>query len=639
MKKLFLFLLNIIPLSGLCKNGDVFSVKTIENIDMKFTVTNEQNKTCQVGLVYRWPGVDPAIDKSYSGHITIPSSANGYTVTSIAENAFTDCILSSVTIPNTVTSLDVGAFYNCKISSVSMPNSVTSIGQSAFYGCSELSSVILPDSIACISNGMFYDCASLKHIVIPESVSSIESLAFAGCANLSSIELPKSLTGIGRLAFAYCTSIESIVIPSSVKSIGEEAFNNCTRLKSVLIPNSVISIGSYAFANCTKMESVLMSDNVESFDKGLFHNCKQLVSVNMPSKLSSIGESCFENCENLISISIPDSVISIGKRALYNCRKLSAIVWDVDFPINRNIIDYNWSTNLIIYVKNEDYAPSNTKNLIVNGIAKKITLTDKGGVNNFYCPREFTAEQISYTHNYRMKSGLDGKAQGWETIALPFTVAEITHESKGKLLPFAIWNNTSDAKPFWLCKLSSNGFTHATSIEANTPYIICMPNNSDYADDYNLTGEVTFSATNAKVSVSSSVITVRSNDKMFIPTFFAQEKATTVYALNVSNNFHSELGGYTEGSAFVSFLREVSPFEAYMTASGSNAKRAFAIELNEATDIDRIPTAGYNNSLFNVYNLNGQLLKEMKSQRELEEIQKQLPSGVYVINGKKILIK
>ena len=295
--------------------------------------------------------------------------------------------------------------------------------------------------------------------------------------------------------------------------------------------------------------------------------------------------------------------------------------------------------NTLFYTKDASYTPSNIRNVIVNGVAKEILLSDASSGNNFYCPREFTAEKISYTHNYRMTSGLDGQARGWETIALPFTVSEITHESKGKLLPFGEWTSTSDAKPFWLCSLSSSGFTRATTIEANTPYIICMPNNNDYDTSFNLSGNVTFSANNVKVPVSSSVTTAKSNGKTFVPVFCAQEQASGVYALNVRNNYHSEAGGYTEGSAFVSGLRAVSPFEAYMTADANNAKHDFFIEFSETTGIEEMPSADNKDGLHKVFNLNGQLVKKANSQSDLDEALKQLPAGVYIINGKKMRIK
>ena len=80
---------------------------------------------------------------SYAGDITIPSTVNGYSVTSIGDYAFTDCeALTSVTIPNSVTSIGEWAFGNCiALTSITIPSSVTSIGWSAFTGCTALASI------------------------------------------------------------------------------------------------------------------------------------------------------------------------------------------------------------------------------------------------------------------------------------------------------------------------------------------------------------------------------------------------------------------------------------------------------------------------------------------------------------------
>ena len=103
----------------------------------------------------------PAIPKSTSGAITIPSTLGGNPVTSIRSYAFNNCSsLTSVTIPNSVTSIGEKAFENCSsLTSVTIPNSVTSIGRWAFDDCSSLTSVTIPSSVTYIGNYAFdSDC-------------------------------------------------------------------------------------------------------------------------------------------------------------------------------------------------------------------------------------------------------------------------------------------------------------------------------------------------------------------------------------------------------------------------------------------------------------------------------------------------
>ena len=160
--------------------------------------------------------------------------------------------------------------------------------------------------------------------------------------------------------------------------------------------------------------------------------------------------------------------------------------------------------------------------------------------------------------------------------------------------------------------MGSNGFVKAKIIEANTPYLISMPNNTAYDDYYILSGNITFSASSATVKASSSLNTSTYDGKTFVPTFAKVEKVSTVYPLNVNNGLASYSGVYEPGSRFISNLRDVYPFEAYMTTSTTGAPY-LSIEFDDGT-------TGFEEILFNshpsslntpcikVYNLNGQLL-------------------------------
>ena len=65
--------------------------------------------------------------------VIIPGEIDGKKVVAIADFAFQDNQLTSVTIPDSVTSIGKVAFYKNQLTSVTIPDSVTSIGDSAFY--------------------------------------------------------------------------------------------------------------------------------------------------------------------------------------------------------------------------------------------------------------------------------------------------------------------------------------------------------------------------------------------------------------------------------------------------------------------------------------------------------------------------
>ena len=324
------------------------------------------------------------------------------------------------------------------------------------------------------------------------------------------------------------------------------------------------------------------------------------------------------------------TVTGIDNGALANNSDLAAIIWHAEAAFTEQMSN----PNLLLYVNQTQYAPSSIKNVVVNGNANSITLTDAASGNNFHCPQAFTAQKISYTHNYSMETGI-GEAKGWETIALPFDVQKVTHQSKGEIVSFANWRSGDAKKPFWLMQLTGSGWTMAESIKANTPYIISMPNNPEYKSGFLLNGRVTFSAENVNVPQTENLTIANYSDRTFIPIFTRQEKSNGVYALNVNNDIERNTNGATEGSTFVSGLRPVHPFEAYMTSTSS--ARSFGIDEGMATGIIELIWA-LSDGVDRIYNLNGQLIK-IEEGRSLDEVMKSLPAGVYIVNGKKMIIR
>ena len=373
--------------------------------------------------------------------------------------------------------------------------------------------------------------------------------------------------------------------------------------------------------------------------------------VNIPETITYSGEkwkvvgvanNAFNNCSSLVTVTLPQSMKSenMGLSLFTGCTKLAAIVWNADFMLTTSVMGTVNNPNLLFYTKNISYSPKGVENVIGNGKADKITLYDATAEgDNFYCPIAFKARKISYSHSYTMESAYGGVG-GWETLALPFTVQKITHERVGDIVPFAVYDGSR--APFWLYTYSSSGFIRAKAIEANVPYIICMPNNNEYDAEYRLSGRVTFSAQNAVVEASDGTSRKEQpsrGNKTFVAAYKAKTRAlsTDVYAMNVVNERYSETGSYTAGSIFINNLRTVAPFEAVMTtSSGSAASRVIDIDFNETTGIESLPTV--NSNIYNVYNLNGQLLIQTDNVEEQNRLMNQLPAGVYIVNGKKMII-
>ncbi len=297
------------------------------------------------------------VDPYIAGDVVIPSTLDGYPVTSVSIASCSN--LTSVTIPEGVTSVSIR---DCSsLTSVTIPEGVTSIGSFAFSGCSSLTSVTIPSSVTSIGSSAFDGCSSLTSVTIPSSVTSIGNYAFSGCSSLTSVTIPSSVTSIGSDAFYWCNSLTSIAvdsensyytdvdgvlfnkaktaliqypagntrtdytIPSSVTIIGDHAFYNCSSLTSVTIPSSVTSIGSGAFSGCSSLTSVTIPSSVTSIDSYAFSGCSSLTSVTIPSSVTSIGSFAFSGCSSLTSVTIPSSVTSIGEHAFSWCSSLTSV--------------------------------------------------------------------------------------------------------------------------------------------------------------------------------------------------------------------------------------------------------------------------------------------------------------------------
>ena len=191
---------------------------------------------------------------------------NGLPVTSIGENAFSNCTyLTNITISNSVTSIGKYAFNYCEnLASITIPNSVTSIGESAFAHCETLTNITIPDGVTSIEFNTFNHCINLTNITISNSVTSIGDRAFSFCKNLTNLTIPNSVTSIGDLAFCACQSLTSITIPNSVITIGQKTFTSSSNLTSITIPNSVTSIGDDAFCRCENLKTVYGFKGIEN---------------------------------------------------------------------------------------------------------------------------------------------------------------------------------------------------------------------------------------------------------------------------------------------------------------------------------------------------------------------------------------
>ena len=326
---------------------------------------------------------------SHIAGITIPDG-----VKTIGESAFAGCSsLSSVKIPESVSFIGSSAFANCEeladinipigiktikentfekcrnIENVWIPDGVISIGDNAFYWCTSLTSIRLPEGLQSIGKHVFENC-SFTSIVIPEGVNSIGWGSFSGCSWLRSISFPASLRNI-NFSLSDCYSLTSIHI-SDISAWCKMKFNSENPLikahhlflgddeiKDLVIPDSVTSINKGAFIGCSGLTSVKMSDSVSFIDEKAFSGCSGLTSLTLSDSLHAIMAETFMDCSNLKELTIPASVEIIYQRAFFNCSSLESInVLSETPPFIYDNSFSNYTTTLIV--------PKGTKEIYQN---------------------------------------------------------------------------------------------------------------------------------------------------------------------------------------------------------------------------------------------------------------------------------
>jgi len=116
--------------------------------------------------------------------------------------------------------------------------------------------------------------------------------------------------------YAYREQIKTIVIGDGVVHIGRRAFKDCTGVNSVSFGNSVNTIYYDAFSNCTSLTSVILPPSMREIYDNAFRNTG-LTSVTLNDGLQTIGDCAFYECAGLTSVSIPASVTNIGDYAFH----------------------------------------------------------------------------------------------------------------------------------------------------------------------------------------------------------------------------------------------------------------------------------------------------------------------------------
>ena len=583
-----------------------------------YNITDATNKTVEV--TNKKNNNYPYLYEYYTGDVVIPESvtyrSTTYSVTSIGREVFAYSPgLTSIVIPKSVISIGYCAFSNSSdltsfivadgntvydsrnncnaiietatntliagCQNTVIPNSVTGIGNYAFAGCTGFANIVIPNSITSIGEWAFFDCTGLTSIEIPGTITNFGERAFENCYNLARVVIGNGVTSIGEFAFSSCTGLANVEIPNSVTSIGDNAFIGCSALTSIVIPNGITNIGVGVFG-AAGLTSVEIPATVKSIGSWAFNGCP-FTSVVIPNSVTSIGEDAFAYCYNLTNVVIPSSVTSIGREAFYDCTALTSITSLIPtenlFAVESYAfwnVDKTTCTLYVPYGAKETYAATEGWNEFTNIV--ELDLTDVTiTINQYGCATYCSPFALDFSEVEGLKAYA---ATGYNKVTQVVTLTRLQTAEAGVGL-----------------------FLKGEPGEYVVPVI-------EYSNDYSLNmlvgtlEQTTVNSTEGEMS--NYKFTIADGDAA--PMFYPFEDNTT----------------FSAGKAYLQIPTALLP---------ATAQKSLNIRFDEGetTDIDELKgengkLKGESGEVKAIYDLSGRVVENPTS-------------GIYIINGKKVVVK
>ncbi len=286
----------------------------------------------------------------------------------------------------------------------------------------------------------------------------------------------------------------------------------------------------------------------------------------------------------------------------------------------------NSNPNTIYYIGSNESVISGLsgKNVVKGGSADNITLVNE---KPFFTPKSFVAKKISFSLVPAIGVPRSGVG-GWQTLTLPFAASQVTCNNN-KIDWFKSDHDTK--KYFWIKEFSAIaglntvclGYTQ--ELKANHPYLYAVPNNEWGASNSLVGKTLVFSAENAKVYAKPNSMTGSSSFNF--RGSYSKQTLSNIYTLNAA------------GTYFVKGDATVKPFNCYFIATSDDSS---ITSLNLASfDEDELTKVEMNiveekEKQVSVYNLSGLKVGHATVKGNNVELG-DLPKGIYIVNGKKIV--
>lgn len=531
----------------------------------------------------------------------------------------------------------------------------------AFFGCSNLLSIPLT-STEVIGDNAFGNCTSLTYITLPESLKTIGQTSFSGCTNLTDLKIlgnalvgkdweistdyyntfctifpyitnvtfGPNVTKVGKNAFAIVAEVLELAEKATIREItfqgttavGELAFHKNVNLTT--INGGMKSVGEGAFFGCESLKSATITDS-EEIGQSAFWGCSALEKVTLPANLTTIGVSAFWGCTNLTEIDIPEGVNTIYYGAFWDCTNLKKVICHNPVPVMFYGETYPFfnvpvkeaellvpATSIAAYKAAPEW-----KEFYNISASDAITITD-GAV---YSNKEDIFTPVRYTRTFSDKTA--GK---WQCLYVPFDIP-VTEEllkdfdfAKLYMVSYKDANNNGEIEDGEPLVLLISKVSAGKTLKGNTPYFIKAKTAGTKNIEVN--GTMLYATASGSVDCSTTehyYKLVGTNE----PTLMRGK-----YGLAASGGFTYITSSTTKLGANRWYMEITS------RTDGDPVYVSRPIEIlvdgeDNTTGIMDIHADRSSRSAEGIFTLDGRKISDTEN----------LPSGIYIKNGKKVVIK
>ncbi|MDE5618279.1 MAG: leucine-rich repeat domain-containing protein, partial [Clostridia bacterium] len=274
--------------------------------------------------------VDSIGKSAFSGCISLEEAGLSDLIEVIPMFCFDGCIsLSNVHIPSSLKEIGYNAFADCAITDVCLPDGVINIDRYAFIRNRALQSVYVPDSVLSLSN--FTGCNSAvlycEAAEQPSSWGSSWVCALPVVWNCKTYGMTDDgfkwcLTNLDEMVISgYAGDSKDLVVPNTVEDIevtqiAFKAFYNCNGITSISLP----FIGGVKDGDVNTNFGYIFGAKDNTYNSGYVPTTLREVIITGSSK---IGELAFQSCSRLTKLVIPATVTEIGSRIVFYCNNIT----------------------------------------------------------------------------------------------------------------------------------------------------------------------------------------------------------------------------------------------------------------------------------------------------------------------------